>query len=233
MRKVNKISFLGVIVSAIILAVIYFYPLSTFVTRSAFLFAIVLMLILLIFLAAYNKRVLYLAVGLVAVLIGSKLILQSSKPLSIVYADSLKKYSGTKYIWGGENSSGIDCSGLVRKSMVNALLIKSLADYDFSKMKLAVDIWWNDCTAKALQNGFRGYTLRVEGVLSVNDADSSLLREGDMAVSLDGLHIMAYTGNKEWVEADPMMLEVIQKKTPSENVWFKIPMEIIRWEILK
>ena len=128
---------------------------------------------------------------------------------------------------------GIDCSGLVRKSMVNALLIKSLSDYDFSKMRLAADLWWNDCTAKALQNGFRGYTLPVNGVLSVNDADSSLFREGDMAVTLDGLHIMAYIGNNEWVEADPMIMEVIKKATPAENVWFKVPMEIVRWKVLE
>lgn len=233
MNRVNKICFFGIIFFTIIVAGVYFYPVSTFVTRFAFLFSIVSLLFLIVFLAVYNKRVLYLVIGLVVMLIASKLIFQSNKPLSRVYTNNLKKYSGTKYIWGGENSMGIDCSGLVRKSMVNALLIKSLSDYDFSKMRLAADLWWNDCTAKALQNGFRGYTLPVNGVLSVNDADSSLFREGDMAVTLDGLHIMAYIGNNEWVEADPMIMEVIKKATPAENVWFKVPMEIVRWKVLE
>jgi hypothetical protein len=55
---------------------------------------------------------------------------------------------------GGENAIEIDCSGLVRKAMLNALLIKYVSDYDFSKMKFAIDLWWVDCTAGALQYGF-------------------------------------------------------------------------------
>ena len=35
---------------------------------------------------------------------------------SAVVADA-KKYLGTPYVWGGESDSGLDCSGLVQKTM--------------------------------------------------------------------------------------------------------------------
>ncbi|MFN2599036.1 MAG: NlpC/P60 family protein, partial [Pyrinomonadaceae bacterium] len=36
------------------------------------------------------------------------------------YIASLESYEGTRYVWGGENSRGIDCSGLVRRGLINA-----------------------------------------------------------------------------------------------------------------
>ena len=36
------------------------------------------------------------------------------------YVTELLRYEGAKYIWGGENWLGIDCSGLVRSALITA-----------------------------------------------------------------------------------------------------------------
>lgn len=36
------------------------------------------------------------------------------------YVDELRRYEGSRYVWGGENRRGIDCSGLVRRALINA-----------------------------------------------------------------------------------------------------------------
>ncbi|MEI6178888.1 MAG: hypothetical protein WCS43_18490, partial [Verrucomicrobiota bacterium] len=38
------------------------------------------------------------------------------------YVERLQAYDGTRYVWGGESAVGIDCSGLPRKSLRDALL---------------------------------------------------------------------------------------------------------------
>ena len=38
------------------------------------------------------------------------------------YVQRMKNLIGTKYVWGGESSRGIDCSGLPRKALRDALL---------------------------------------------------------------------------------------------------------------
>jgi len=38
--------------------------------------------------------------------------------LTQAYCDSLRSYRDTRYVWGGENQLGIDCSGLVRRGLV-------------------------------------------------------------------------------------------------------------------
>jgi len=60
-----------------------------------------------------------------------------------------------------------------------------------------------------------------------------LLKPGDLAVTADGIHIMAYLGNRIWIEADPNMHKVIEVAVPTSNQWFNTPVVFVRWKWLK
>src|SRR5580658_7227415 len=70
----------------ILTAVVFIFPIRTGITR-------------------------HLTVLLVAVCPGKPYDVHA---LRIAYVDRLRAYVGVKYVWGGENMLGVDCSGLVR-----------------------------------------------------------------------------------------------------------------------
>ena len=47
------------------------------------------------------------------------------------------------------------------------------------------------------------------------------------------VHILAYLGDRQWIEADPGVHRVITVTVPTENGWFHGPMKILRWQILQ
>ena len=52
------------------------------------------------------------------------------KTLRQKYVDSLVRYEGTKYVWDGENRLGIDCSGLVRKGLIDAAVRAGISTWN-------------------------------------------------------------------------------------------------------
>lgn len=67
----------------------------------------------------------------------------------------------------------------------------------------------------------------------INAIDSSLILPGDMAVTANGIHILAYIGENRWIEADPGVEKVIVVEVPDEtNHWFNTPVVLIRWNQL-
>ena len=40
--------------------------------------------------------------------------------LQAQYVQALRSYEGDNYVWGGENSRGVDCSGIVRAAWIDA-----------------------------------------------------------------------------------------------------------------
>jgi peptidoglycan/LPS O-acetylase OafA/YrhL len=54
-----------------------------------------------------------------------------------------------------------------------------------------------------------------------------------LAVTANGVHVLAYVGNQTWVEADPGEWKVIQVKVPATNPWFLVPVRIVRWAQLQ
>jgi cell wall-associated NlpC family hydrolase len=125
------------------------------------------------------------------------------------YVSSLSDYEGTRYVWGGENRFGIDCSGLVRKGLVNANLRLGLRTLNPRLVRQALSLWWHDCTAQALRDEFRGLTVRVGAAPSIKEIDEQALRPGDLAVTANGVHVLAYVGKRTWAEADPGEMRVL------------------------
>ena len=149
------------------------------------------------------------------------------------YVRELHHFAGVRYVWGGENCFGIDCSGLVRKGLINAEVKTGLVTLNPRLARQGLDLWWHDCSATALREQYRNFTTKLFEIESINILDAAKIRPGDIAVTSSGMHVMAYIGGKNWIEADPGPHKVLVVETPSENFWFKQPMYIMRWRNLE
>lgn len=150
------------------------------------------------------------------------------------YLDGLRRYEGVTYVWGGEGPTGIDCSGLVRRALVDALFSTGIRTFDPGLVRRALMLWWFDCTAKALGECRDGLTYELGQASSVNQLDLSAVLPGDLAVTDQGVHVMAYLGNRVWIEADPGIKRVVAVPVPSSgNPWFKVPVKTVRWTLFR
>jgi hypothetical protein len=147
------------------------------------------------------------------------------------YTQCLIAYEGTKYVWGGENRLGIDCSGLVRRGMIIALLKEGVATGNPGLIRESYFMRWFDCSANSLKDGYGNQTRQLFETPSIQKLDHSKLQLGDLAATADGVHILAYLGNERWIEADPGG-RVLTLSASDENGWLKLPVVLLRWEIL-
>ena len=153
--------------------------------------------------------------------------------LRSAYVAGLRRYMGVPYSWGGESPKGIDCSGLIRRGIIDSLFLRGLETFDPGLVRQSVWIWWHDCSAQDFGEG-KGFTERLFQTPGINNLDHSRIIPGDLAVTKNGIHILAYIGDNTWIEADPGVARVITVTAPSkDNVWFQGPMNIVRWKILK
>ena len=149
------------------------------------------------------------------------------------YVQSLQAFQGSPYVWGGENRFGIDCSGLVRQGLIQANREQGISRRNPQLLRQAFELWWYDAGADALRDGYRGFTSQQFSSPSINELDEAQLRPGDLAVTTDGEHILAYGGDRQWIEADPGYLEVLVVETPEpHNTWFNTPVIVLRWNQL-
>jgi len=78
-----------------------------------------------------------------------------------------------------------------------------------------------------------GSRRRLGLLASLKSLDYSLLMPGDLAVTADGDHVMAYLGNQTWIAADPGVGKVTTFTIPEhKNAYFSTPMRVVRWKIL-
>jgi len=148
------------------------------------------------------------------------------------YLKSLRRYEGTRYVWGGENRLGIDCSGLVRNSLVNSLVVESIGTLNPSLLREGASLWWHDCSARALGEQYLQLTAHILDSDAINQIDYTQIQPGDFAVTADGIHVLAYLGDREWLEADPDARNVLRLTAPSTNSWFDTPVRVMRWRQL-
>lgn len=119
------------------------------------------------------------------------------------FVHRLQAYNGVRYIYGGENSRGIDCSGLVRAAMVRALLDDGLASANPDLVRAAFRLWWRDTNAIQLGKGGNGLTLPIGDATPMPMRAASNVRPGDLAVTTAGSHVLACLDDHRWIEADP------------------------------
>ncbi len=182
-----------------------------------------------------RRRMLLLALPLLAVLP----FCLPGKPMSPSilrdrYVAAMGRMEGTPYLWGGESRRGVDCSGLPRLALREALLEEAWKNANGSAFRAWACQWWFDTSARAMGENYRSFTrpLGIRGKLS--ELDSQNLSRGDLAVTADGRHVMVYFGNCRWIQADPMTFRVtIGPADPQQNPWFASLVTMHRWSVLE
>jgi hypothetical protein len=213
------------------------FPISNRLTRAGGLALFVAGWCGLVALTWRRPRVRIALLGLTIIAAGFLLLparsLSPADSLRTDYVAGLRRYHGVKYVWGGESLKGIDCSGLIRRGLIDALFCRGLRSGNPGLVRAALALWWHDCTANDLREGHGGLTAHLLETPSLNELDHSRVLPGDLAVTRDGIHILAYLGGKEWIEADPFIGRVVSVAVPATaNPWFDSPMEVVRWTVL-
>lgn len=150
------------------------------------------------------------------------------------YVAAMERMEGTRYVWGGESRWGIDCSGLPRRALRDALWASGMENGNGAAFREWMRQWWFDTSAKAMGQNYRGFTrpLGVSGKL--RDLDCSHLSSGDLAVTADDRHVMVYLGDGRWIQADPMASKVIiTHAVHGQNAWFNSMVTMHRWMVLE
>lgn len=188
-------------------------------------------------LLAWKRRPLRLVALIVPFLVAIPFILPGGdmdpEELRQDYVRRMNEFEGTKYFWGGESSRGIDCSGLPRRAFRDALLSYGIKHFNGRAFRAYIGQWWFDASAKALGEGYRGYTSPIGTSGTIQKMDYESLLPGDMAVTTSGVHILAYAGDGQWIQADPGIgaVATLDGRT-DDNGWFSAPVTTHRWQLL-
>src|SRR5688572_3353236 len=153
----------------------------------------------------------------------------NSNALASDYSRALRSFRGVRYVWGGEGYLGIDCSGLARKALVYAQIFNGVRTLNGGPIRAAASLWWHDGSALALRGNYRNWTPELFRSENIRSANHSLLQIGDMAVTADGVHVLIYLGEQQWIEADPNVNEVIELTSTNDNPWLNVPIVVVPW----
>lgn len=119
------------------------------------------------------------------------------------YVAQLLRFEGVRYVYGGENLRGIDCSGLVRAAMVEALARDGARHVNAHTVRESLRLWWHDTNAIDLGNGRCPFTRPIGSAEYRTLAADVALLPGDLAVTESGSHVLAALGDGRWIEAEP------------------------------
>ncbi len=149
------------------------------------------------------------------------------------YVKALQSYVGTPYIWGGEGRGGIDCSGLPRAALRQALL-EQAKECNTRAARLWLAQWWFDTSAKAMAEEYRGFTHTTGISGDLRQIDLSRIRPGDLAVTKSQSHVMVYLGAGVWIQAEPLRRKVIVAPAGSPvSVYLSSEVTLYRWQVME
>jgi len=154
--------------------------------------------------------------------------------LGKAYNKRLHAFVGAPFAWGGEAEAGIDCSGLARASLWQAMVRQGVKEFNPRLLGPSFwHFWWRDMSARDMDEGKYGYTRVIGHAKKLAGYDNSNLNVGDMAIG-DKTHVMVYCGEGDWIEASPTDRKVVINKAParSKRAWFNEPVTLVRWWIL-
>jgi cell wall-associated NlpC family hydrolase len=147
-----------------------------------------------------------------------------------VYMGELRSYLGVRYVWGGENRLGVDCSGLVRAALIDAHFKEAIRSCNPVLAREGLWLWWHDAAARDLSDiTHTALTTRLAFDGKLRDMPPDLLLPGDLAVTSDGSHVLAYAGAGHWIEADPYTQRVIELVPGVDSAWWGIRVTPCRW----
>jgi hypothetical protein len=232
--RLQRLILLGAV--AVFVALLW-YPISTRLTRVSILLSLTIAWALMVT-AIWNKSRIRISILGITLVCGTLLAIAGDSSLNRqslqdAYVSALQRYDGVSYIWGGENKRGIDCSGLVRRGFEDALLEQGFNTLNPALIRRSIGLWWNDCSARDHGNAAYGQTVSITTTRAISKLDHALVAPGDLAVTSDGLHVVAYLGAQQWIEADPGAKRVlVSRADDAKNVWMFTPMQIVRWRDL-
>ena len=236
MKKMNRRKLI-LIVATILYVLLYvavkINPIRTKLISLFILFSPIFFVLFV--LCIFKQKVILKIIGVVTVVFLIVLVSLKNKDVPVEkirnrYVTELLKYENTTYVWGGETRNGIDCSGLVRKGMIDTLLKVGIENVSSKYVYEAFKLYVNDFSAKAIKQEYKNLFTTLQEIESVNTFDHSYILPGDILVTNNGVHTFAYIGNNTWIQADPDSKKVIIETAPStDNKWYKMNAVILRW----
>lgn len=222
---------------ALVWLAVMLVPISITLIRLAAIAGLALLWLGALAFLLWRSRRAFIALLLVGVIPGLWLLLpgrdEDTEELRVAYVHQLSRYQGTPYVWGGENRLGIDCSGLVRRALIHANLERGLLTLNPAPVRRALSMTWHDCTAMDLRDGATGLTHWLGESRSINTLDQHAVLPGTLAVTRNGVHVLAYLGGGRWIQASPAEGRVITLLSPSEDSWFGAPVVLVEWAELR
>ena len=148
------------------------------------------------------------------------------------YSRRLEEFVGVKYVWGGESSVGIDCSGLARTALWQSMLRQGFKELNPRLLGPALwEFWWRDMSSQDMLRGKYGYTKTIGQANKLAGYNTDKLSVGDLAVAGGGSHVLIYYGQGRWIEANPDDRKVVVNKATagSKRPYFNMAVTFKRW----
>lgn len=189
-------------------------PIRTTAVRICILEAYFLSYLIFLFWVWKKSLFRYLSISLLFISILALVLTTKDKaPNRIYFIEALKAYKDTVYVWGGENKSGIDCSGLIRMSMRDAYIKENLWGNAFL-------IWFFDVAARDFKNKYTKILINYGQYNSIRKIPDNELIPGSIVVTANGIHTFAYLGDHLWVQASPNDNKVTIKNSEENDPYF-------------